>query len=73
MEKWSAPTEQTKQTFYQLLTYTDDVDLNKKLAECETYYNFHRPHEGLKGEAPYEILRKHITVCKEVSAQVYYI
>jgi transposase InsO family protein len=48
--------------FYQLLTYTDDVYLNKKLADWETYYNFHRPHGGLKGEAPYEILRKHIAV-----------
>jgi len=26
--------------FYQLLTYTDDVDLNEKLAEWENYYNF---------------------------------
>jgi transposase InsO family protein len=61
-------TDQTE--FYQLLTYTDDVDLNKKLADWETYYNFHRPHGGLKGKAPYEVLRKHIEACKEVSAQV---
>jgi len=27
--------------FYQLLEYTDDVDLNKKLIELENYYNFH--------------------------------
>ena len=56
--------------FYQLLTYTDDVDLNKKLADWETYYNFHRPHGGLKRKAPYEVLRKNMAACKEVSAQV---
>ncbi len=33
--------------FYQLLTYTDDVDLNAKLAQCERYYNHHRPNGGL--------------------------
>lgn len=30
--------------FYQLLTYTDDVDLNKKLKAWEQFYNFNRPH-----------------------------
>jgi len=44
--------------FYQLLTYTDDVDLNKKLAQWEEFYNFHRPHSSLKGKTPYEILRE---------------
>jgi len=29
--------------FYQLLQYTDDVDLNEKLSEWENYYNFYRP------------------------------
>ena len=33
--------------FYQLLTYTDDVDLHAKLAEWEASYNYHRPHGGL--------------------------
>ena len=28
-----------KQEFYQLLTYTDDVDLHAKLAEWENFYN----------------------------------
>lgn len=46
-----------KQEFYQLLTYTDDVDVNEKLAEWERFYNFDRPHGGLKGKTPYEILR----------------
>ena len=44
--------------FYQLLTYTDDVDLNKKLAHWEKFYNFYRPHSSLKGKTPYEVLRE---------------
>lgn len=44
--------------FYQLLEYTDDVDLNAKLNQWEQYYNFHRPHGALKGKAPYEILKE---------------
>lgn len=48
--------------FYQLLTYTDDVDLRKKLAEWEEFYNVHRPHAGLKGLTPYEALREKLVV-----------
>jgi transposase InsO family protein len=47
-----------QQEFYQLLTYTDDVDLNKKLEEWEGFYNYHRPHRSLKGKTPYEVLRE---------------
>lgn len=47
-----------QQEFYQLLTYTDDVDLNKKLEEWEGFYNYHRPHSSLKGKTPYEVLRE---------------
>lgn len=46
-----------KDDFYQLLTYTDDVDLNKKLAEWEQFYNYDRPHTAFKGKTPYETLR----------------
>lgn len=46
-----------KQEFYQLLTYTDDVDLKAKLREWEDFYNFCRPHGGLNGKTPYEVLR----------------
>lgn len=46
-----------KVEFYQLLTYTDDVDLNEKLATWGNYYNLHRPHSGLKGYTPYERLQ----------------
>ena len=43
--------------FYQLLTYTDDVDLNRKLDKWEYFYNFDRPHGAFKGKTPYEALR----------------
>jgi transposase InsO family protein len=47
-----------KQEFYQLLTYKGDVDLQKKLAEWENFYNFQRPHGAFQGKAPYEALRE---------------
>jgi transposase InsO family protein len=46
-----------QEEFYQLLTYKDDVDLNKKLEEWERYYNYDRPHGAFKGKTPYEVLR----------------
>jgi len=46
-----------KDEFYQLLTYTDDVDLNQKLEEWETFYNLYRPHGGFDGKTPYEVLK----------------
>jgi len=45
---------------YQLLEYTDDVDLNRKLAEWERFYNFQRPHGAHGGKTPYEILRERL-------------
>ena len=39
-----------------MVSYKDDVDLEAKLAEWETFYNCHRPHGSLKGRTPYEIL-----------------
>jgi transposase InsO family protein len=37
----------------------DDTKLfNDKLAECENFYNHHRPHSGLAGQTPYERLRQ---------------
>ncbi len=42
--------------FYQLLSYTDDIDLRAKLAEWEAFYNYHRPHGSLAGKTPYERL-----------------
>ena len=46
-----------KTEFYQLLTYTDDVDLNSKLEAWETFYNYDRPHISLDGKTPYEVMR----------------
>ena len=43
-----------------LQSYNGDVDLNKKLAKWEHYYNFQRPHGGLSGKAPYEALRERL-------------
>jgi hypothetical protein len=46
-----------KREFYQLLNYTDDVDLNKKLNQWEDFYNFNRPHGAFQGRTPYEKLK----------------
>jgi transposase InsO family protein len=43
--------------FYQLLTYKDDVDLNEKLKQWESFYNFERPHTAHGGKTPYEVLK----------------
>lgn len=39
-----------KKEFYQLLSHTDDVDLNAKLEQWENFYNFSRPHCSFKGK-----------------------
>lgn len=49
-----------KMEFYQLMTYQDDLDLNKKLAEWEAFYNFARPHSAMNGKTPYERLLEKI-------------
>ena len=46
-----------KKEFYQLLTYKDDVDLNKKLKQWEEFYNFGKPHGAFKGKTPYQALK----------------
>ena len=46
-----------REEFYQLLTYTGDVDLAQKLASWEDFYNLNRPHGAHKGRTPYEALR----------------
>lgn len=43
--------------FYQLLTYTDDVDLNSKLEAWESFYNYDRPHMSHNGLTPYEAMK----------------
>lgn len=47
-----------KQEFYQLIEYTDDIDVGKKLQEWESFYNCHRPNAALKGKTPYEVLKE---------------
>jgi transposase InsO family protein len=47
-----------KDEFHQLLTYRDDVDLEKKLAEWEHFYNHNCPHGAHDGKTPYEALRE---------------
>jgi len=47
-----------QEEFYQLLTYTGDVDLTKKLTVWQNFYNFERPHGAFKGKTPYEILKE---------------
>ena len=47
-----------QQEFYQLLEYTDDIDIQKKLKEWEIFYNIHRPNKALMGKAPYEVLKE---------------
>ncbi len=50
-----------KDEFYQLLTHRDDVDLRKKLAAWEKFYNYDRPHGAHKGKTPYEVLREKLS------------
>ena len=47
-----------QEEFYQLLSYVDDQDLNKKLDQWEHFYNFSRPHGAHAGKTPYEVLRE---------------
>ncbi len=47
-----------QEEFYQLLDYTDDIDLKRKLADWEKFYNFSRPHGAFNGRTPYEALRE---------------
>jgi len=50
-----------KDEFYQLIDYRDDVDLDKKLAAWERFYNYDRPHSSHRGKTPYEVLREKLT------------
>jgi transposase InsO family protein len=47
-----------KDEFYQLLAHRGNVDLEKKLAEWEKFYNYDRPHGAHRGRTPYEALRE---------------
>ncbi|NQT76847.1 MAG: IS481 family transposase [Bacteroidetes bacterium] len=51
-----------KQEFYQLLDYTDDVDLKEKIKVWENFYNFNRPHKSHGGLTPYEVFRAKMNI-----------
>lgn len=53
-------TDQTE--FYQLVEYIDDIDIQKKLAEWEVFYNMYRPNGALKGQTPYEVLKEKLAL-----------
>ena len=59
-----------KDEFYQLPTYTDDVDLNKKLTEWENFCNFHRLHGAFDGKTPYEALNLLLKKSSEMSDRI---
>jgi transposase InsO family protein len=48
-------TDQTE--FYQLLTYTDDMNLTVKLKAWGNFYNYDRPHISLDRKTPYEVMK----------------
>lgn len=50
-----------KVEFYQMMEYKNDVDLEKKIRIWENFYNYNRPHAGLKGKTPYEVLKQKIS------------
>ncbi len=43
--------------FYQLLSFTDDADLNKKIEYWEQFNNFDRPHGAFGGKTTYGALK----------------
>lgn len=45
---------------YELLTYCDDVDLEKKLTESGRFYNYERPHGAHRGKTPSEAPRERL-------------
>jgi hypothetical protein len=54
------------QAFYQILSYTGDVDLNAKLAEWEMFDNL-ATHGAQNGKTPYEALRETLESRSNVS------
>lgn len=44
-----------------MIEYKNDVDLEKKIREWENFYNYNRPHGGLNGKTPYEVLKQKIS------------
>jgi hypothetical protein len=57
-----------KEEFYRLPSYTDDVDLNEKPREWESFYNYHRPRGAHGGKTPYEALKEKVGLAAQDSA-----
>lgn len=49
-----------RKEIYQLLEYTNDVDLNRKLKDWEIFYNYQRPLGSHERKTPYEKLKSSI-------------
>ena len=45
-----------QEEFYQLLTYSNDVDINEKLVEWERFYNMDRLYGAFEGKTSYEAM-----------------
>jgi transposase InsO family protein len=60
MAKSSGHTEPTR-TSSTRCSYRDDVDLDKKLAVWERFYNYDRPHGAHGGKTPYEALQEKLS------------
>jgi hypothetical protein len=62
-----------QEEFSQLLTYKDDVDVNRKPEEWERFYNYHRLHEAFTGKTPYEAQKSSLTVGRKMAHEVRHI
>ncbi|RPJ43803.1 MAG: hypothetical protein EHM19_07975 [Candidatus Latescibacterota bacterium] len=60
-----------QEKFYQLLTYTGDVDPNAKLEEWEWFYEYGRPHGALDGKTPCEKLRSLLQSREETAYEIW--
>jgi transposase InsO family protein len=56
-----------QEEFYQLLTYKDDVDLNRKLQEWERFHNYDRPPWRLPRENTLRSRKIFVTVVSDLS------
>jgi transposase InsO family protein len=59
-----------KDEFYQLLSYIDDTDLNKKLSDWERFYNYDRPHAAFNVITPYEVMKSMLIQSDKVSNEL---
>ena len=60
--KVERPHRTDQQEFYQLLDYTDEVDLIYKINEWEKFYNFSRLLKAHGGLTPFDIYRAKMNI-----------